>query len=140
MSQRTRRLASVVAIGVLLAVAASARSDAMAPTSQRVWQAAYMGGPTAARRLTIKRDGATLMTLEVPDGVYLSVQGDRTTGDDRIPSSRVGYHGDVRIRTRVDELGPSYTGPVDIEDYLSSAPLVLTVRRADVFIDRVIRK
>lgn len=139
MSQRTKRFAGLVAFAVLLVVVASAPSDAMAPATQRVWQAAYLGGPGEARRLTIQRDGATLMTLEVPSGAYLSVQGDRTTGDDRA-GGRVGYHGDVRIRTRIDELGPMYRGTVDIEDYLSTAPLVLTIRRADVFIDRIIKK
>lgn len=138
MPQRTTRLTGFVAFGALLMVGASASGDTRA-TPQRVWQAAYMGGPGEARRLTIKRDGSTLMTMEVPVGVYLSVQADRTTGDDS-KGGRVGYHGDVRIRTRIDELGPTYKGAVDIEDYLSSAPLVLTVRRSDVFIDRVIMK
>jgi hypothetical protein len=138
MLQRTGRLTGFVAFGVLLIFVASASGDARV-MPQRVWQSAYMGGPSEARRLTIKRDGATLMTLETPIGVYLSVQADRSTGDDS-KGGRVGYHGDVRIRTRIDELGPTYRGSVDIDDYLSSAPLVLTIRRADVFIDRVIMK
>jgi hypothetical protein len=138
MVERTGRLTGSIAFGVLLMFVASASGDAKV-TPQRVWQSAYMGGPSQARRLTIKRDGATLMTLEVPVGVYLSVQADRSTGDDS-KGGRVGYHGDVRIRTRIDELGPTYRGVVDIDDYLSAAPLVLTVRRADVFIDRVIMK
>jgi hypothetical protein len=108
------------------------------PTPQR---AKFFTSYAHPHRVTIRRNGALLTTLEVPGSmqpnldVFLSVYY-----DDNQPSiqqaGRFEFHGDVEIRTRprreVDS-NESNRG----EEVMAKAPLVLTAKDVDVVVEQV---
>ena len=124
-----KRLALLLIIGIALGNWGDV-SLAQAPSPTTAWS------PSQPRRVTISRDGSVLMTLDVRTGSRLVASYDRQSATILGPA-RWELHGDVTLWTGPYELEPgrSETGGVITEAWMRSAPVVMTVKAADVSVE-----
>ena len=85
-----------------------------------------------SHRITIKRHGALLSTIEFPVGVHLSVQGnvEVRTLQGNVPR----YHGDVVIQAQLAAEVPALDGE-DMREVMLGSPLTLSLEDVDVEVE-----
>ena len=93
-------------------------------------------------RITIKRHGELLSTIEVPVGVHLSVQGNvdvhlNVRGDPEVRTLSEDlrdYHGDVVIQEQLAAEVPALEGQ-DMREVMLGSPWTLTLQDVDVSVE-----
>jgi hypothetical protein len=121
-----------LAVILLLIIAMPIRSAAQGTQLTEKYFSSY----ARAHRITIRRNGNLVTTLDIPVDVYLSVYSDRVpvrTGQE----GRVEFHGNVEIRT-LPRAEVDRPGPGDAEQMMSSAPLVIAAQNVDVLSETLI--
>lgn len=90
--------------------------------------------PRQAWKVTIQTDNGVLSVLEVPEGVYLSVQASEAQNPISEGSTDIhgAYQGDIVIRTcRVDETQENES----LDEKMAKSPLEMSLKNATVIVE-----
>jgi len=128
---RRMRLVRIAAVALLAGICGGDSSTAEQPAHW--WDAARFSLPKGAKRVTVVRDGATIATITVPDGVIVSIY----SSDRPAPHGpKETYHGRSEIRLRSGTGIPPMT---DMEAAMARAPVVIAVAISDVTLETLSR-
>jgi len=132
---RTRLILAVggtIVVRVLL-VTMSRSLEAQVPQLPEKYFSSY----ARAHRVTIRRNGNVVTTLEIPVGVYLSIYSDQPPVRSA-QEGRVEFHGNVEVRTRPRSEVDFSIESTNAEVTMAKAPLIVAAQNVDVVSETLI--
>jgi|GEM_PF-6516985 len=129
---------SFILVLLFITLGASAQDSVKMVNSSELAPGSFVTfyAPMAQYTITIQSENGIVSTIEIPTGVFLSVQATEKSNPDRTEkSSPKIYKGDVVIRTRRgDEVGKNES--MAAWDMMQKSPFQLALEDVTVTIDR----
>ena len=132
-----RTIVAVLFLWVLPAVLGSSYQSPLvsAQSDQSDWYGQYFRTPDKASRVSVTQEGTLLVSLDVPEGVHLSVYWEEA-GPPTVEFDRTAFpRGNVEIRTLLANAQLPGVSSESAEVMMEQAPLVMAIEDVQVVVE-----